>query len=353
MRACEKVGIPRNMDFNAESTLGAGRIQTFVDGEECVRSNTEKAFLTPEIKARTNLTILTSAKCLRVIVDNGKCTGAIILHKGQEISIHARGQVILSCGAFDSPRVLSASGITLPGIGKNLQDHLGINLSFRLPPQAPSDLTTIDQWNGFLNKFVTLYKYFMYRTGPAASNLGESVAFYRTSLKNVLESDKAAGEDAPHVELIFVPGLTQHHEGQQSLVRIRPDFDWTRFEFRGRYITIVPLLLNPYSVGELRFKDGGMEIDPAYLRDKRDVDVLIEGVRMVRRIVREGFKEVGLEEMEEVIPGEYIDSDSQIESFIRSNAETYYHPVGTCKVFLSPLSLALFHQSPGILSYDV
>lgn len=302
-----------------------------------MRSNTEKAFLSPAVKARENLHILTSARCLRVIVEQGHCTGAVILYKGEEITLRARRQVIISCGAFDSPRILQASKISLPGIGKNLQDHLGINLSFKVPSNAPSDLTTIDQWNGFVNKFVTLYKYFMNKTGPAASNLGEAVAFYRTELEHILKEDMASGEEAPHVELIAAPVLTQHHEGQQSLVRIRPDFDWKRFEFRGRYITIVPLLMNPYSRGELRFTEGeegvgGMKIDPGYLRDKRDVDVLVEGVRMVRRIVEEGYAKVGIEGMEEVVPGKHVRSNEEVEAFVRSNVETYYHPVGTCKV---------------------
>jgi len=333
IKAAEKVGIPFNYDFNGKSTLGCGRIQTFVDAQECMRSNTEKAFLSLDVKARDNLHVLTSAKCLRLTIEEGKCTGAVILHRGQEIHIKAKRQVIVSCGAFDSPRILKASGVTLPGIGKNLQDHLGINISFKVPSAADKNLTTADQWNGFINKFVTLYKYFVYRTGPAASNLGEAVAFYRTRLSHVLVDDRASGDDSPHVELIAVPALVQHHEGQQSLVRIRPDFDWSRFEFRGRYVTIVPLLLNPYSAGEVRYGDNGeIEIDPRYFTDKRDIDVLVEGVRVVRRIVREGYAALGLDGMEEVVPGEHLQSDAQIESFIRSNAETYYHPVGTCKV---------------------
>jgi choline dehydrogenase-like flavoprotein len=110
------------------------------------------------------------------------------------------------------------------------------------------------------------------------------------------------------------------------------DFDWTQFDWNGRYITIVALLLNPYSRGELRFKDGGMEIDPNYLSDQRDLDVLIEGVKMIRKIVKEGYPSVGFEGLEEVMPGEHVKTDQGIGVYVRDNAETYYHPVGTCKV---------------------
>lgn len=336
IRATESVGLTYNPDFNAESTLGVGRIQTFVDTKDTARSNSEKAFLSADVLARSNLTVLTSARALRVVLEDGKCTGAVVLYHGEEIIFKAIKQVIVSCGAFDSPRILHASNIPLPGIGKNLQDHLGINVSFKLPSTFDPSIVTIDTYNGQLNRYVTLYKYLMYRQGPAASNLGEAVAFYRTKLQDVLSNDPSSGSQSPHVELIAVPGLTHHHEGQMKPAyrRTRSDFDWSIFEFNGRYITLIPLLLNPYSRGEVRFREGGMDIDPNYLADKRDLDVLIEGVKFIRQIVKEGYSKVGIEGIEECLPGEHVQTDEGIASFIRDNSETYYHPVGTCKVFL-------------------
>ena len=330
------MGLTYNPDFNAESTLGVGRIQTFVDTKDTARSNSEKAFLSADVLARSNLTVLTSARALRVVLEDGKCTGAVVLYHGEEIIFKAIKQVIVSCGAFDSPRILHASNIPLPGIGKNLQDHLGINVSFKLPSTFDPSIVTIDTYNGQLNRYVTLYKYLMYRQGPAASNLGEAVAFYRTKLQDVLSNDPSSGSQSPHVELIAVPGLTHHHEGQMKPAyrRTRSDFDWSIFEFNGRYITLIPLLLNPYSRGEVRFREGGMDIDPNYLADKRDLDVLIEGVKFIRQIVKEGYSKVGIEGIEECLPGEHVQTDEGIASFIRDNSETYYHPVGTCKVFL-------------------
>ena len=336
IRACESIGLQFNPDFNAESTLGVGRIQTFVDAKECARSNTEKAFLSASVLARPNLTVLTGAKCLKLLIEDNECKGAVILHQGEERIFRARKEVIVSCGAFDSPRILVASGLSLPGIGKNLQDHLGINISFKLPDNADPSLETVDQWNGSLNRLLALYHYFMHQRGPAASNLGEAVAFYRTKLQHVLQDDPSSGSEAPHVELIAAPLLSHHHEGQQTLAkyRTRPDFDWKRFDWHGRYITIVPLLMNPYSRGQITFKEGKMEIDPNYLDDKRDLDVLVEAVKFVREIVREGYPKAGLEGLEEVLPGSHVVSDEGIASYVRDNSETYYHPVGTCKVDL-------------------
>jgi choline dehydrogenase len=333
IRAAQVMGLNFNPDFNAESTLGAGRIQTFV-GPDCARSNTEKAFLSEDVRARPSLSVITSAQCLRVIVEDGRCTGAVVLYQGEEIHIRAKREVIISCGAFDSPRILDASGIPLPGIGKNLQDHLGINISFKIPHSFDKSIHTIDQWNGAFNKLVVLYKYLVHKTGPAASNLGEAVAFYRTELQHILQDDASSGPDAPHIELIAVPGLTHHHEGQQTPaeIRTRPDFDWSRFEWHGRYITIVPLLMNPYSRGQLTFKEGRMDIDPNYLDDKRDLEVMVEAVKFVRRIVKEGYPKEGVEGIEEALPGEHVRSDEGIAAYIRSHSETYYHPVGTCKV---------------------
>jgi choline dehydrogenase len=125
IRATQAVGLKFNLDFNAETTLGVGRIQTFV-GSDCARSNTEKAFLSAGVRARPNLSVLTGAQCLQVVIERERCTGAIILYRGEEIPIHASREVIVSCGAFDSPRILEASKVPLAGIGQNLQDHLGI-----------------------------------------------------------------------------------------------------------------------------------------------------------------------------------------------------------------------------------
>ena len=332
IRATEHIGMKFNPDFNAESTLGVGRIQTFVDAKDTARSSTEKAFLNATVRARPNLYVVTGATCLRVVVENGKCIGAIIVYRGEELFIRANRQVIVSCGAFDSPRILASSNIPLPGIGKNLQDHVGINVSFKLPDTIDKSIPTLDSYNGIINKYLLLFKYLLYKTGPAASNIGEAVAFYRTELQHILQNDPSSGPESPHVELIAAPLLTHHHECQQSLVRTRPDFNWTQFDWNGRYITIVPLLLNPYSRGELRFKDGGMEIDPNYLSDQRDLDVLIEGVKMVRKIVKEGYPNVGFEGLEEIMPGKHVKTDQGIGVYVRDNAETYYHPVGTCKV---------------------
>ena len=328
------MGLTFNPDFNAESTLGVGRIQTFIDTKDTARSNTEKAFLSTDVLARPNLTVLTSGRALKVTVDNGNCTGALVLYRGEEVTFRARKQVIVSCGAFDSPRILSASSIPLPGIGKNLQDHLGINVSFKLPSTFDPSIQTIDSYNGELNRYLVLFKYLLHRQGPAASNIAEAVAFYRTKLQDILANDPSSSDQSPHVELIAVPVLTHHHEGQMSraIRRTRPDFDWSRFEFKGRYITLIALLLNPFSRGEIAFKEGRMEIDPNYLADKQDLDVMVEGVKFIRQIVKEGYSKVGIEGLEECLPGEHVQTDEGIASFIRDNSETYYHPVGTCKV---------------------
>jgi len=333
------VGLKYNPDFNGETTLGVGRIQTFIDARDRARSSAEKAFLGAEVRARPNLSVITSATCLSVTIEDGRCTGAVVTYKGREVRLKASRQVIVSCGAFDSPRILAASQIPLPGIGKNLQDHLGINVSFKIPKAFDKSILTMDCNNSIFSRYYQLFRYLWTKKGPAASNLAEVVAFYRSKLENILAEDPSSGPEGPHVEIIAVPLLTHHHEWQQyDLPRRRHDFDWSQFEFTGRYITLIPLLLTPYSTGELRFKENGMEIDPNYLDDDRDLDVLVEGVKFVRKIAKEGYPKVGLEGLVEQLPGEHIQTQEGLRSFVRDNAETYYHPVGTCKVRFSPLS---------------
>ena len=332
IRAAEAVGLTFNPDFNAETTLGVGRIQTFIDPRDSARSSSERAFLSAEVLDRPNLGVVTNAQCLKVIIENGECTGVVILHHGEEKIVRARHEVIVSCGAFDSPRILFESGVQLPGIGQNLQDHIGINISFHIPDSVDKSWKTLDLQNGFFTKFFNLLKFVWYRTGTATTNIGEAVAFYRTKLEHVLKTDPSSGNEGPHVELIAAPGATHHHEGIQIGKRIRPDFDWSLFEFNGRYITIIPLLLTPYSRGKVTFQNNTIQIDPNYFSDQRDLDVMVEAVKFVRQIVREGYPKVLLEGLEEMIPGDDARTDQAIEVFIRDQAETYYHPVGTCKV---------------------
>ena len=342
IRAAEAVGLKYNPDFNGETTLGVGRIQTFVDARDRARSSAEKAFLNAEVRARANLSVITGATCLSVTIEDGRCTGAVVMYKGREVRVKASRQVIVSCGAFDSPRFLAASQIPLPGIGKNLQDHLGVNVSFKIPETFDKSVLTLDYHNSFFSRYYQLFRYLWTKKGPAASNLGEAVAFHRSQLQNILAKDPSSGPEGPHIEVIAVPLLTHHHESQQyAKPRHRHDFDWSRFEFTGRYITLIPLLLTPLSRGELRFKADGMEIDPNYLDDDRDLDILVEGVKFVRKIAREGYPKVGLEGLVEQLPGEQVRTDEGLRSFVRDSAETYYHPVGTCKVrFLSPIRIS-------------
>ncbi|KAF9432561.1 hypothetical protein BGZ76_010634 [Entomortierella beljakovae] len=366
IRANIAEGVKFNKDFNGESTLGVNKIQTFIQ-RDGVRSSLSRAFLKPNGvipggKDRGTIRVVYGANIQRILVHskNGEkmAYGAEFLdHNNVLRRVVATREVLLCAGAFGSPHILLASGIgpspqysiphvhTLPGVGANLLDHLGIGVNFRARNRA--DVGHL----GPINSLKSFFNYKLHGTGFLSSQMGEVANFVRLEefapefvareKANGTYIERASGPNSPHIEVIFTPYFARTH------ATIPAD------DTKG-YYTMIALLLNPASVGTVKIApkktkaaNVGVEyetvIDPNYLAESFDARVMAEAVKFIRRIGRKLNldPEVG---GREVFPGESAvpdNDDAKLEQYVRNSCETYYHPTSTCRMGPSSDPLAV------------
>jgi choline dehydrogenase len=285
------LGYGTDWDFNGEQQeRGTGLYQVTVNAEG-KRCSAAVAFLNP-ILYRSNLTVLTDTEVKRIVIENDRAIG-VLLQQGE--TIRADREVIISAGAIASPKLLMLSGIgnaqdltphgivvncDLPGVGQNLQDHLML----MLPYQAKQSM-------------------------PIPEYLGEAGLFVNIGSDLVV--------DASDLQLHFT-GNMQPLLGGNDL---------------GPVFFACPTLLKPESVGEIKLRsaqfDSPLAINPNYLNCDRDVDVLLQGIHLVRELVHSEVMASFL--ASELAPGLAADPQG-LRSFIRTQASTIWHPSGTCKM---------------------
>nr|WP_136252149.1 GMC family oxidoreductase N-terminal domain-containing protein [Ningiella ruwaisensis] len=321
--AATRIGTPENPDFNGISQEGVGIYQvTHQNGSRC---STAKGFLSKSVKARENLTILTQANAKAIIFENTntknkRAEGVVVDHKGKRKHIMASKHVYLCAGAIHSPNLLLNSGVgpkdvldevgiehtlNLDGVGKNLQDHLDATILYR---QSRSDSYGLSA-KAILKNALAPYQYWRNRSGMLTSNIAEGGAFIKSS------SDKRL----PDIQVHFLPALLVDHG------RSKP---W------GHGFTIHFCNLYPKSRGQIRLKrDNQGILQPSihanYLHQEEDLQPLIAGFKWARQVAR---TQPLARQSWEFIPGDIVQTDEEIEEYLRENAETVYHPAGTCKM---------------------
>ncbi|MEF8842451.1 MAG: choline dehydrogenase [Haloarculaceae archaeon] len=308
-------GHERNPDFNGERQEGVGLYHLTQEGGE--RCSAADAFLTPALD-RPNLRAETGAHVTRVTFDGDRATGVAFRQDGREYRAHVDREVVVCAGAVDSPKLLMLSGIgdpdhladhgieariDLPGVGRNLQDHL---FAFNIYRATGADPGTLDDAETLRN----YAKYFFFGRGPLTSNGAEAGGFVRTDPEL----------DAPDLQFHFVPAYFMRH-GLDN-----PE--------AGDGFSIGVTQLRPESRGRITLRSAdplaAPSIDPRYLTEEADLEVLVEGVRMARAIAEQGaFDDV---RGEEVWPGGGVESDEEIAEWARGTVETVYHPAGTCRM---------------------
>jgi len=319
-------GLAESEDFNGESQEGVGLYQvTQRNGSRC---STAKGFLSDEIQARPNLHIMTNVEVKRVTLDNNIATGIEIFSNNTKQYLYARKRVILSAGAIGSPQILMQSGIGneehlksldidvkahLPGVGQNLQDHLDGTILFKTKDTRSYGLSM----SALLKNAAEPINYWLNKEGMFTSNIAEGGAFFKSDPEMLL----------PDLQLHFLPALLVDHG------RSKP---W------GHGFTIHFCNLYPKSRGEILLKkvDGEISADirPNYLSHEDDIKPLVAGFKWCRKISNTSPLSDGAREW---IPGEDVQSDDEIIDYLRGNAETVYHPVGTCKMGVDEDELAV------------
>ena len=317
VRAGQEIGLTESLDFNGPSQEGLGIY--CVTQDRATRFSAARAFLDP-VRSRPNLQVLTGAEVMRLDLAAARAVGVWLRDSAGLRRIACRGEVVLSAGAIGSPQILLASGIgagaalraaglevqhDLPGVGQNLRDHIDGMITVRSSSRETLGLSV-----GNLPAMLAApFRYLGQRKGMLTTNYVEAGGFARTPLADA----------EPDVQFHFVPGYRSHRG---------------RLVEYGHGYAIHTCVLRPRSVGEVRLARQGdaltLEIDHRFFSDMQDARVLVEGIKLARRIfAAPAFAAIRGKEM---LPGTAVQSDEDILAYLRAEALTVYHPVGTCKM---------------------
>ena len=308
-------GLPRNVDFNGSHQEGVGYYQvTQRNGRRC---SSATAYLSPA-RGRRNLTIRTGCLATRILFTGSTARGVEFQHAGRLERAQATREVLLCAGTIGSPQLLLLSGVGPPEdlealgiavtaasgeVGHNLQDHLDFCTLNQCPLPVTYDFTRRQACAVGL-------RYFLTRSGPGVSNVAEAGAFVRSPL---------AADERPDVQLHFVPAQLDEH-GRNRLP--------------GHGFTVHGCVLRPASRGILTLRSARAadppRIQPRYLSEPRDLEVLLEAIRISRAII--AAAPFARFRGRELFPGESLATRAELEAVVRRKAETIYHPAGTCRM---------------------
>ncbi|MEN9865429.1 MAG: hypothetical protein RL748_1019 [Pseudomonadota bacterium] len=323
LQAATAVGYRATTDFNGPSQEGVALYQvTQKNGE---RWSVARAYLHP-VRQRPNLHIITRAHASRIMLEGKRATGVAYLQNGKPFEVRARREVLLSGGAINSPQLLLLSGIgpqaelarhgiaqqhELPGVGENLQDHLDVLVVHKCTKPVSYGVS----WRNLLAQGKHLYDYLVHRRGPFTTNSAEGGGFVKSD----------AAQAIPDLQFHFSPAHLDDHARNLSRAA---------FTMIGHGYALHVCDLRPKSRGRiaLHSKDplAAARIEPNYLSHPDDMATLVKGVKAARKVLADSAFDPY--RGEEIFPGDQVQSDEAIQTFIRQKAGTIYHPVGTCKM---------------------
>lgn len=315
--SAEALGIPRNDDFNGARQEGAGYFQATVRNGR--RASAAVAYLRPAMR-RPNLTVLTQAAAERILLDGRRATGVQVLHRGERRRFRARREVVLSAGSVKSPQLLMVSGIgpaahlaglgipvvhDLPGVGQNLQDHYGGQITWRCNRPITMNDVMLSRW-----KQVRVgLQWLLTGRGPLSVPAGQASLFTRVLPESA----------TPDLQFLFQTFSGGYYEDGL-------------FKFSGFANFICPV--RPESRGELTLRSAdpheAPRLAPNYFSAERDRKIAVEGLKLARRMAAcpplSGFV------IDEHLPGAATAADGQILDYLVKNGGCVSHQVGTCKM---------------------
>ena len=322
--ALSGLGVRRRADLNGEDSEGMGLRQLSIRGG--TRETTASAFLRPAMR-RPNLTVLTGAHATRVLLDGRRAVAVEARTEQGTVTVRAHREVVLSAGAIQSPQLLMLSGIgdaehlgsvgvevrhALPGVGRNLHDHLASPVHMAMDHPASYGISM----RAMPRNLLYLAEYLLLRRGPLSNNIFESAAFVKT----------LPGLEKPDVQLVF-----------QAARRPSPSFPFPL----GHGFAVSPVGLYPRSRGRLTLASAdpfaAPLIDQNLLSAAQDVEPLVRGIRLVRKVFASpAFAQFGAHE---TAPGVAAQSDADLVAYIRAESYTVHHPVSTCRMGIDPMAV--------------
>ncbi len=321
--AAQAAGYPFNPDYNGAEQEGVGYFQlTTRNGRRC---SSAVAYLKPA-RSRENLQIITNALVSKVEFDGKRARGITYQDgSGNSQTIKVNREIILSGGAINSPQILMLSGIGdpdqlkangieplvgLPGVGKNLQDHLQARLVYKC-----NEPTLNDEVRSLFNQARIAMKYALFRAGPMTMAASLATGFLKT---------------ADHLATPDIQFHVQPWSADSPGEGVHP---FSAF-------TMSVCQLRPESRGEIRL-DGNdprsyVKIHPNYLSTDTDCKTVVEGVKIARRIARHAPLSGKISEEFRPTSELDFDDDAGTLDWARNNSVSIYHPTGTCKMGSDP-----------------
>ncbi len=322
-----EAGYMDTADYNAQQQEGFGPMHMTV--KNGVRWSTANAYLKPAL-SRPNLTLVTHALVHKVLLSTEnatkKATGIRYERKGKIIEVAADKEVILSAGSIGSPHLLQLSGIgakstldaagiecvhDLPGVGENLQDHLEFYFQFKCKQPI-----TLNGKIGLWSKFLIGARWFFTKKGLGATNHFESCGFIRSK----------AGIEWPDLQYHFLPAAMRY-DGRAA-------FDGHGFQVHIGHN-------KPLSRGSVKEKSSDPKAPPSirfnYLAEEADREGFRDCVKLTREIINQPAFDAYRDG--EIQPGEKVQSDEEIDEFIRANVESAYHPSCSCKMGIDDMAV--------------
>ena len=316
VEAAAQLQLPRNGDFNGAMQEGFGLYQvTQKDGE---RWSAARAYVEPK-RGSKNLDIRIGVTVQKLEIAEGRVTGVTYSAGKRRRTVTARGGVVLCAGAFNSPQVLMLSGI---GPGEHLKEH-GIDVVIDKPAVGSDLQDHID----YVSSWETESKDFIGSSFAGTARMAKAIIEHRRKRTGIMTTPYAeAGgfwkvmddAPAPDIQWHFVPAMLEDH-GRENV--------------KGHGFSLHACVLRPESRGTVRLASREASdapvIDPNFLDDDRDIEVLRKGVRLSHRIAES--PSLAKFDPQDRYPID-LDDDAQLDELIRNRADTVYHPVGTCRM---------------------
>lgn len=320
--ACGQSGLTFNPDFNGASQEGFGAYQFNI--RRGVRVSAARAFLRPAMK-RANVRVVTGAHVTKVRFDGRRAIGVDYVRNGQRIAVDCGREIVLAGGSINTPQLLHLSGVgparaiaglgipvvcDQPIVGRNLQDHQGINYTFRA--NRPSLNQSLRPWWG---KALAGMRYLALRDGPLAMSINQGGGFFRTS----------QAHDRPNMQLYFQAFSTViPRNGERPILTPDPFPGFSiglsncRPQSSGDVETVSP---DPFAPPRIHSRAFAAE---------SDVAEMLAAVKFIRTIAEAPAMRAVIEE--EVLPGSAVRSDAELTDDFRRRSGTVFHPVGTCRM---------------------
>lgn len=310
-------GIPRNDDVNGASQEGVGYFQLTTGGGR--RCSTARGYLR-NLEREGQLTVETEAMTKEILFEDTRAVGVRYEQSGKTVIAKARREVIISAGAIQSPQLLQVSGvgapetlraagitprIDLPGVGENLHDHLQVRMMYR----CTKPITTNDALKSLFGRMKIGLQWLLFQKGPVAAGIQLGVMFARTRPEL----------NRPDVQFHFGTISAETTAGETH-------------DFPGFTISVCGL--RPTSRGHLRATSPDMAQPPEmlfnYFETEEDRRCMVDGVRLAQRIIKTQAMQPYVADL--VRPKTMLETDAEIEDFIRETGSSIFHPVGTCKM---------------------